>query len=173
MSEGGQAATHFKGDLGLEEQPGGGGAHDAAAAFAVVEGLGHGADGARAQSREAGVAGGAQRPHLGEGQETAFENLARGIEAAGLGLEPGAVGAVDGGDWVGVGQGQEEALGGEEGHLGVVGEAGDAVVKLRVASDPGGAEAGADLGQGEELDGAAEGVADGAAEETGEGGRKV
>ncbi len=166
VGEGGQAAAHFEGDLGLKEQPGGGGAHDAAAAFAVVEGLGHAAHMSRAQGREAGGAGGAQRPHLGEGQEAAFKDLARGVEAAGLGLKPGAIGAVDGGNGVGVGQGQKEALGGEEGHLGVVGEAGDAVVELRVASDPGGAEAVTDLGQGEKLDGCAESIADGAAEET-------
>lgn len=93
--------------------------------------------------------------------------------AAALGEQPPQVRVVHHGHRVAhpglavAGPGAQQALGGEEGHLGVVGDGAEGVGAGDQVGEAVRAEAVSDLPQAEELDGGAEGVAQGAGQQAG------
>ena len=153
------------------DQAGGGGAHDAAAALGVVRGGVAEVEGAL-EGGEAGVAGGAagvepalaDQPAVGAAVARRLHRPRGALPGDALGVEPAQVGVVDAARGVAdasrlaTDPGADQALGGEERHLGVVGDGADPAVGLLELRDAFSAVLSADLGEGEELDGGAEGV---------------
>ena len=171
MGEGGRPGRG--GEAVLGDEPDRRDPHDAAAALAVVERLHGGAAAAFVQRREAGGAG--RTPvveHVLVDEPAASRSF--GTHRGVLRAQPPEVGAADGGDVVGAVAacarrlGAQQTLGGEQRHLGVVGDRADEAVGGQVPGDAGIAEARPDVGQAVELDRCAQRITDRATEEASE-----
>ena len=158
----------------LVDEPAGCRAHDAATALAVVGGppipISGLSDGA--QSRQARVAGGSTGPQGRDSVELAVPDdlLLSFFRSLTLGVEPALVGRAEHAGRVGDAAveavvGLQEALRGEEGHLGVVGEGAHASVDLDGVSDAVRTEPTSDRRKVVELNSRTEGIAHSAPEE--------